>query len=262
MKNTTQESLRSALDISDFRKLICLNFFLTLSVLMLEVLVSYELYKVTKDPMSLGLIGLAIAIPYISVTLLGGHLADKMNKKWIMLLSMLLILVISLFFVFIFSTYGNSCLELPQKVLCIYLFFGISGLARGFYQPAASSFRPYILPRHLYANGSTWNSTAWQLGSIGGSLLAGFGYAQLGLETSLMVTSGLMVIAIFLLILIKTKSPKGITQSSEHNIYESIREGFVFVLNNKILLYSLALDLVAVYLQGWLPYFQYLHRTF
>ncbi|MEP7195876.1 MAG: MFS transporter [Saprospiraceae bacterium] len=249
-QSTTTQFI-SALQIPDFRKLISLNFFLTLSLLMLEVLVSYELYLVTKDPLSLGLIGLAIAIPYISLSLVGGHFADKQNKKVIMFFSMFALFIISLLFLLIFNSNTNEYISLSQKVMLIYLFFGIAGFARGFYQPAASSFRPYLLPRNLYANGSTWNSTAWQLGTILGSILAGFCYTQFGIEISILISSSFLAISILLLLLIKTKSPSLLKLENEHaTIFTSIQEGFSFVLNNKILLYSISLDLVAVLFAG------------
>lgn len=219
--------------------------------MMQEVLVSYELYRVTKDPMVLGFIGLAIAIPYISVTLFAGHLADRRNKKTLMLYSMLVMMLSFLFFIFIFSDLGNKVFNLSQKIFCIYLFFGINGLARAFYQPSASAFRPYLLPRNLYANGSAWNSSAWQVGSISGSLIAGFCYSQFGLMISLITTITFLISSIFLMISIQTNAPVNIaTKSENNNIWLSIREGFSFVKNNKILLYSISLDLVAVLFAG------------
>lgn len=244
-------SSKSALEFFDFKLLVTLNFCLTLSLVMQEVLVSYELYRVTKDPMTLGFIGLAVALPYISVTLLGGHYADRKNKKYIMGYALCCLFIMSLFFVLMFSTIGNQWLNLSHKIFFIYLFFGVSGLARGFYQPAASALRPYLIPRHLYGNGSTWNSSAWQLGSIMGSIVAGFSYAQFGLVPSLICASIFSITAILSLLLIKNsaKPKESITKLNE-NIWLSIKEGFRFVRYNKILLYSISLDLVAVLFAG------------
>lgn len=242
---------KSALAYPNFTKLIGMNFFLTLSLMMQEVLVSYELYRVTRDPMSLGLIGIAVAIPYISVTLLGGHYADRSKKKRIMLLAIACMLLAGILFVIIFMPRNEKFFTLPNKILLIYIFFGLSGLARGFYQPAASSLRPLLIPRSLYGNGSTWNSTAWQLGSISGSLIAGFAYAGLGLQTSLLISLLMMALAMSLLAGISVnEKPHTAKELVKENILLSIREGFRFVLHNKILLYSITLDLVAVLFAG------------
>ena len=238
---------KSALAYPNFTKLIGMNFFLTLSLMMQEVLVSYELYRVTRDPMSLGLIGIAVAIPYISVTLLGGHYADRSRKKRIMLFAIGCMMLAGILFVIIFMPRNEHFFTLPNKILLIYVFFGLSGLARGFYQPAASSLRPLLIPRSLYGNGSTWNSTAWQLGSISGSLVAGFAYAGLGLQASLLISLLMMALAMGLLAGISVfEKTYNVNELVKENILLSIREGFGFVLRNKILLYSITLDLVAV----------------
>ncbi|MFN8280735.1 MAG: MFS transporter [Saprospiraceae bacterium] len=242
---------KSALAYPNFTKLIGMNFFLTLSLMMQEVLVSYELYRVTRDPMSLGLIGIAVAIPYISVTLLGGHYADRSRKKRIMLLAIGCMMLAGTLFVIIFMPRNEHFFTLPNKILLIYVFFGLSGLARGFYQPAASSLRPLLIPRSLYGNGSTWNSTAWQLGSISGSLVAGFAYAGLGLQASLLISLLMMALAMGLLAAISVfEKTYNVHELVKENILLSIREGFGFVLQNKILLYSITLDLVAVLFAG------------
>ncbi|HMW39691.1 MAG: MFS transporter [Saprospiraceae bacterium] len=242
---------KSALAYPNFTKLIGMNFFLTLSLMMQEVLVSYELYRVTRDPMSLGLIGIAVAIPYISVTLLGGHYADRSRKKRIMLFAIGCMMLAGILFVIIFMPRNEHFFTLPNKILLIYVFFGLSGLARGFYQPAASSLRPLLIPRSLYGNGSTWNSTAWQLGSISGSLVAGFAYAGLGLQASLLISLLMMALAMGLLAGISVfEKTYNVNELVKENILLSIREGFGFVLRNKILLYSITLDLVAVLFAG------------
>lgn len=215
---------------------------------MQELLVSYEMYKLTEDPLTLGLIGLSIAIPYIGLSVFGGHLADKKNKKVIMLLSMITLIVCGLLFFILYSDIFQ--ISISNKINFSYFIFGISGLARGFYQPAASSIRPYLIPRELYSRGSSLNSTAWQTGTILGSILSGFLYSAIGIKLSLIIAFMQILVSIILLLYIKTKIPVIKNQQEDSGLWQSIQEGIQFVFKNKILLYSISLDLVTVLFAG------------
>lgn len=74
----------AALRYRDFSIITVNQFCLTLAILIQEIIVAYSLYQITKDPLTLGLIGLAEAIPFISLSLWGGYVADRFNKQLIM----------------------------------------------------------------------------------------------------------------------------------------------------------------------------------
>lgn len=74
----------AALRYRDFSIVTINQFCLTLAILIQEIIVAYSLYQITKDPLTLGLIGLAEAIPFIALSLWGGYFADKFNKQVIM----------------------------------------------------------------------------------------------------------------------------------------------------------------------------------
>ncbi|MCC6814839.1 MAG: MFS transporter [Saprospiraceae bacterium] len=233
---------------SDFKKLFSINFFLTFSLMAQELLISYELYKLTSDPLTLGLIGLSVAIPYIGLSIFGGHLADHRSKKRIMTICILVLIFCNLYFILLYS---NQNIESPLKVSLSYIGFAISGLARGIYQPAASSIRALLIPREFYSRGSSLNSTAWQLGSIFGSLIAGISYSSLGLIPSLICSLIICILSFILILLIKHKEKiiEDIKLNNTH-LWKSIQEGIQFVLRSKILLYSISLDLVTVLFAG------------
>ena len=71
----------------EFRSLVLGSFLLTIALLAQEVAIGYELYRITRDPLALGLIGLVEAVPFISLSLVGGHIADRYSKRRILLLS-------------------------------------------------------------------------------------------------------------------------------------------------------------------------------
>ena len=93
----------AAIRYKEFFSLISGNLIITAAILMQEVLLGYELYKITNSKLVLGLIGLAEAIPYISLALFGGHFADKLNKKRMMQWSLLIIICCSALMAYLFQ---------------------------------------------------------------------------------------------------------------------------------------------------------------
>jgi MFS family permease len=237
----------AALKFREFLSLISGNLLITAALLIQEVLLGYELYKITKNPLVLGLIGLAEAIPYMSLALFGGHFADKLDKKRIMKWSLSAIIFCSIVLVYIFKT--REAVSENQLLLLVFGFICIIGFAKGFYNPAASSLKAFLTPREVYSNAASWGSTFWQVGAVLGPGIAGFLYAQIGLVSTLIFV---VILLIFNYLIISTISKKGIiiAINSDQNIWQSIREGFDFVFKNKILFYSISLDLVAVLFGG------------
>lgn len=248
IKPSSQDAF-SALRYPQFVYLITGNSLVTVASLIQEVVIGYELYRITHDPLSLGLIGLAEALPYISLALFGGHYADRYDKRTIMKLSLCLILSCSLVLMWILSP--NNRVNIPQNVMLLYVYGIISviGFARGFYSPAASSLKAFLTPREVYSNAASWSSTFWQTGAILGPGVAGFLYAYLGLMNTLWVVLGVFLVSFLMLSLIK-KTPVPEAIETNTNLWTSIREGIQFVYQNKILLYSISLDLAAVLFGG------------
>ncbi|MES2795668.1 MAG: MFS transporter [Bacteroidota bacterium] len=237
----------AALKYREFLSLITGNLINTAALLIQEVLLGYELYKITRNPLTLGLIGLAEAIPYISLALFGGHFADKLDKKKMMKWSLSVIIVSSICLAIIFKN-AHSISE-NTLLAGTFIFISIIGFAKGFYHPAASSLKAFLTPREVYSNAASWGSTFWQIGAVLGPGIAGFLYANYGLVTTLIIVVVLLAINFVIISNISKTEIKTLSQTNQ-NIWQSIREGFVFVYNTKILLYSISLDLVAVLFGG------------
>ena len=76
-----QNDAFAALRYRDFSIVTLNQFCLTLAILIQEIIVAYSLYQITRDPLTLGFIGLAEAIPFITLSLWGGYFADKEDWK-------------------------------------------------------------------------------------------------------------------------------------------------------------------------------------
>ena len=236
----------AALKISDFRLFISARFSVTLAIQIQAVVVAWQVYEITKDPLSLGLIGLAEAVPSIGVALYAGHVADSVQRKKIIITCVATLLFCS-------AALLSFTLE-PVKILYmfgvapIYSVIFLSGIARGFLSPAIFSYMPQLVPREIYSNAVTWNSTLWETATIAGPALGGFLYGFFGLTAAYSADALLMLAGLLLAIGIASKPlPE---KSDEQGVIEKIRMGLRFVFKNKIILSAISLDLFAVLFGG------------
>lgn len=239
----------AALRYPEFSRLAAASMLLTLAMLAQEVALSYELYLMTHDPLTLGLIGLAEAVPFIAIALIGGHLADRREKRSLLLGSLALIFLVSGWLLWTTQDHTRALLSQSSLLLAIYAAIAVIGFARGFFSPASSSLKAFLVPRELYANASTWSSTAWQVGAILGPVTGGFLYAAVGLKGTLLMVMALLVLA---LVLISGIRPRGVpaAPASADNLWASLGEGIAFVRSTPIIFYSISLDLFSVLFGG------------
>lgn len=232
--------------IKDFRRFVLARTCVVLATQIQATVVGWQVYEITHDALSLGLIGMAEAIPAITVSLYAGHVVDIIERKKILLVTVFILLVCSASLLFFTTSPGNFILS--YGAFPIYSTIFLSGIARGFLSPANFSFMPQLVPRHLYANAVSLNSTFWQASSIGGPMLAGFIYAFYGITTSYLVDTLLVTAGLFFYFSLPSKPLP--PASEEQGIVEKIKAGLKFVFKNEIVLSAITLDLFAVLFGG------------
>ena len=237
----------AALRYRDFSIVTLNQFCLTLAILIQEIIVAYSLYKITKDPLTLGLIGLAEAIPFIALSLWGGYFADRFNKQNIMKICLFFAVPLPLVLWGLFHAFGLGYLGVTSLSWGIYAVIFALGTIRGFYNPSATSLKPFLIPRELYANGATWTTIGWQSGVILGPMLGGFMLAFLGREISLLSVAVLLSLCFILINLLQKRSFPSI---ETENLWASLGDGFRFIWKTKIVLWAISLDLVSVLFGG------------
>ena len=238
----------AALRFPEFRNLICGTFLFTVALLIQEVVISYELYRLTHDPLVLGLIGLAEAIPFIALALFGGHLADRYDKLKIIRIALAFVVAGSGVLLWVLRPGVRDGLSQTALLTIIYGVIAALGLARGFLTPAVGSLKAFLVPREHYGNSSAWSSTFWQAGAILGPACAGFLYAAFGLDATLGIVIGLLVLTWLMYATIKPR-PVVVVEKDE-SLWQSLGEGLRFVFGNPIILYSISLDLFSVLFGG------------
>ncbi len=236
----------AALGIRDFRLFISARFCVTLAIQIQAVVVGWQVYEITRDPLSLGLIGLAEALPSIAVSLYAGHLADVVQRKRIILITLVTLLFCSLSL--LFFTMDAGAFILAHGVLPIYGVIFLSGIARGFLTPALFAFMPQLVPRELFQNAVSWNSTLWEMASIGGPPIGGLIYGFFNITFAYTMDATLMLVGLVLAITVADRALPPV--SDEIGMADKIKAGLKFVFQNKIILSAITLDLFAVLFGG------------
>lgn len=236
----------AAVQVRDFQLFIVSRLFITLAILIQAVVVGWQVYEITKDPLSLGLIGLAEAIPAIAVSLYAGHLADVMERKKIILFCVATLIFCAA--ALLFFTFHAGAFISQHGVFPIYTVIFVSGLARGFLTPANFSFMPQLVDRELYQNAITWNSTVWEGATVVGPVIGGLLYGAYGITAAYSADVLLIIAAFICYARIPNRKLPPVTE--EHGIWKKIKAGVQFVFGNQIILGAITLDLFAVLFGG------------
>lgn len=236
----------AALRIPEFRLFVTARVCVTMAIQIQAVVVGWQVYEITKDPLSLGLIGLAEAIPSIAVALYAGHVADVVPRKRIIMVGLATLLLCSA--ALLFFTTDPGAFVFQWGVVPIYSVIFLSGIARGFISPALFAFMPQLVPRDVFPNAITWNSTLWEFAAIAGPAIGGLVYGFAGITAAYTVDVALVAAGLLLAMAIAGKPVPPSTE--EQGVVEKIKAGLRFVFHNKIILSAISLDLFAVLFGG------------
>lgn len=237
----------AVLKFPEYRLFIAARLCFTLAMQIQAVVVGWQVYALTKDPLSLGLIGLIEAVPAAFVALYAGHIADVTGRRKIILICALALCICSAA-LFAYSLDLKSVVG-DFGVAPIYAVIFVSGVARGFIGPAVFSLMPQLLPdKSYYANAVSWNTTTWQGASVAGPAIGGLVYSFAGVTAAYGVDLLLILLALVLFALIKAKPlPETAVRAP---IKESLLSGLRFVFGHQIILSAISLNLFAVLFGG------------
>ena len=222
----------------EFRNLLIGRLVFLLGTQAQAMALAWEIYVRTDDPFALGLVALVKGIPMILFTLPGGVIADRFDRRKIMLICLAGATLTSL------GLAWASWLEGPLWTLFALLFIDSSFMRLT--TPAASSLMPLLLPRDLLENGVKWSTNIFHATSLVGPALAGFILSWHLQATYLMCASTSII---FILLLFQIQVPAQERRARQHWLLEAL-EGIHFVWSRKVLLGTVSLDLFAVLFGG------------
>ena len=230
----------AAMRFRDFRLLVLGSFLAVVAEQMLGVAIGFELYERTKSPLALGLIGLVEIVPVLLLALPAGHVADRLERKWVV------VAALSVVAACMFGMVGLSLTQGPLPAIYA-LLFGI-GVARAFQGPAFSALSSQVVPPAHYASAATWSSGAWQTSSIIGPALGGFLLAVWGGAAWVYACSGALLVLVAGLFFVMR--PRAVERISEPISLGSMLAGVRFIWRTPVILTAITLDMFAVLLGG------------
>lgn len=226
-----------------FPKLLAFRVFMVLAYQMMAVTVGWHIYEITKDPLALGLVGLAEVITYFSTALFAGYAVDHyFSRRGFACIASLILGVNALLLTAISLDY------LPgDQALWIYGTIAITGLARAFISPSYNTLFAAIIPRPTFPRAASLGSSGFQIGLILGPAIGGLlvGYAS---KTSAYLLAAILCFAALISILsLRAKEPP---PAASAPVFKSIGEGLQFVWQNQIVFGAQMLDMFAVLFGG------------
>jgi len=231
----------SALAHRDFRRYLSAGFLAILAFQIQSLAVSWQIYNIAHTPLALGYVGLFQFIPMMACTIPAGHLADRFDRR--------LILVIS----YLFSAIAAGCflalaLTRTSVIWPFYAVLVLFGAARAFAGPAAQSFVPLLVPQDQFPQAVAWNSATSQVAVIAGPAIGGAIYilgpvVDYGVCVMLFAAVAIMIFGI---------RRRGVRYEAEADttIFERITAGLAYVWRKPLILGAFSMDLFAVLLGG------------
>lgn len=238
----------AALRFKEFRFFLTMRFAMVFAWSMQFVIIEWEVYSITKNPLSLGIIGLMEIIPAVSMALFAGHIVDQNEKRGLLMKCLLGFSIISLGLFLVTVPSVVESLSTSTILGIIYALVFCGGLVRAFIGPTVFSLLSLIVPKKNYPNAATWSSSTWQMGSMFGPALAGVSIGIIGVHWSMCLVFACTLFALLWLFQISKKpilNPK-----IGEPIFQSLKEGVKFVFNNKTILGAISLDMFAVLFGG------------
>jgi len=241
-QDSSNTSVLGALRIRDIRLLLGATGFFTLASRALSVVIAFQIYRITKSPLSLGWLGLIEAIPAISLASFGGHIADRVNRRKILLVTRAASVVTAIGLA-LFSSGEHSV-----SIIGLYAMVFLAGVARGFADPASTAFEAQVVPKHLTVNASSWISSVWLSCSVIGPAAIGFIFDGVGATGSYVVITVCFLISAILTFFIPPRVQA--VPDQQESVFKSIRIGWRFLFKTQPLWTAMALDLFAVFFGG------------
>lgn len=228
-----------------FLKLLSYRMLMVFSYQIIAVTVGWHIYEITRDPLALGLIGLAEVVPYFACALFAGHAVDHYYSRrfFAALAAVTLGLNALLLTILAIGYIGNS----NTVSYWIYGSIMLTGVGRAFIAPSYNTLFALILPREEFAKAAGIGSSTFQIGLIIGPAVGGLLVGFASKTVAYAIAASLCLAALIAIQSIKINEPPA---AESPPVLTSIAQGLSFVFSNQIVLAALSLDMFAVLFGG------------
>ncbi len=206
-----------------------------------SVAVGWEVYQRTGAALALGLVGLVQALPTILLALPAGYIADRFDRRGVVMASMAGMAATSLGLAALSLTRG------PIAILYVLLLLDASFLAAG--RPARLAMLPHLVDRQIFPNAVTWNTSTSQISSVLGPALAGFIIA-VHVPSAYLVAAAGSLTCILLLARMRLRPVADDGGGAVAVSWDSLLAGMRFVFRAHTVLAAVSLDMFAVLFGG------------
>ncbi len=244
----TKNDPYAALRIKEFNIFLLLRFALVFGWSMQFIVIEWQVYALTEDPLSLGIIGLCEFLPAFFLAPFAGHIVDRKEKRNLFMLCIALFSLISFGLFWLTSETIEATWQTHTILYAIYALVFFGGVLRAFFGPTIFSLIALLVPKKIYPNAATWSSSTWKGASVFGALCGGFLIAWIGVHHTLGIIFLLVMFALLLVFRIAKKPI--LNKDSNESVKESLKAGINFVFNDKVILGALTLDMIAVLFGG------------
>jgi MFS family permease len=199
-----------------------------------------QILQLTNSAFHLGMIGLAQVVPNLLASLPAGHVADRVNRRTIIMTCALANA----------ASVGWLAWEAAQpqpSLVAIYITCGVFGLIRAFSAPAGHAFLPALVPESILNRAIVIHLTVFNLATVVGPAGGGFLYGERNALRVYGTAAAMFVVATLLFALLRTRPAP--TRGSEP-FERAFTAGVRYVWNDKRLLGAMSLDLFAVLMGG------------
>lgn len=238
----------AALRFREFNIFLFVRFAMVFAWTMQFVVIEWEVYSITKNPLLLGLIGLMEVIPAVSLALFAGHIVDQREKRGLLVKCILGFSLVSLGLFLLTWPRITGDLDTNKTLYAIYFLVFLGGIVRAFLGPTIFSLFSLLVPKRVYPNAATWSSSVWQMGAVIGPATAGFFIHWIGVHWSMCFVFAFSLIA--LLLLYKIPKKPILNPKIGEPVIKSLKEGIKFVWSTKVILGAITLDMFAVLFGG------------
>jgi len=242
------------LRIANFRWFVASVLTMAMGAQIQGVVVAWQMYALTRDPLALGMVGLAEAGPFIGFALYAGHVADVRDRRGVALTALAVLFVCALALaaasLFLIDRAGPDGAASSAAWIrgAIYGVIVICGGARSFLLPARNALGAELVPRALYPSAVAWRTGIWQVAAVTGPALGGICYAWIGPTASYAVAAVLMATALGTVS--RIRAPAQSAPTRQESILASVRAGLAFLMTRRVFVGAMTLDLLAVLFGG------------